>query len=235
MPILITDKERAVMASAVRQTVKTLENGKFAADVLVTRSASSATSKISSIYKRHGTILQKALGIAINTDPTWTAWDEVELSNASYRKGLRIDLILYDGKVLRIFEVKRGLGKQDSDAKKGIKARLNTAKLESNQIFKKCKITPVANVECGVVSYYGTHAKAAGFRPLTRDGLEKEFAGISNFIEEVDNYLKFKLDSETVGDFLSALRELDIEVPQDMSDAVGKRRSKSHPWDNLGV
>jgi hypothetical protein len=199
MPILITDKERAVMASTVRQTVKTLENGKFAADVLVTRSASSATSKISSIYKRHGTI------------------------NASYRKGLWIDLILYDGKVLRIFEVKRGLGKHDSDAKKGIKKRLNTAKLESNQIFKKCKITPVSNVECGVVSYYGTHAKATGFKQLTRNGLEKEFAGISNFIKEVDNYLKFKLDSETVGDFLSALRELNIEVPQDISDAVGKR------------
>jgi hypothetical protein len=212
MPILITDKERAAMASAVRQTIKTLENGKFAADVLVTPSASSATSKISSIYKRHGAILQKALGIAINTDPTWTAWDELELSNAAYRKGLRIDLILYDGQVLRIFEVKRGLGKQDSDAKRGIKKRLSTAKLESNQIFQKCKITPVNNVECGVVSYYGAHAEAAGFKQLTRDGLENEFAGISHFIEEIDNYLKFKLDSETAGDFLSALRELDIEV-----------------------
>jgi hypothetical protein len=235
MSLLITDKERAIMASAVRQTVKTLENGKFAADVLVTRSASSATSKISSIYKRHGTILQKALGIAINTDPAWKAWDEVELSNASYRKGLWIDLILYDGRVLRIFEVKRGLGKHDSDAKKGIKNRLDTAKLESNQIFQKCKIPPVSNVECGVVSYYGPHAKAAGFMQLTRNELEKEFAGISNFIEDVDSYLKFKLDSEIVGDFLSALAELDIEVPQDMSDALGKRRSKPHPWDNLSV
>src|SRR5262245_10486339 len=111
MAISITDDQRAVMASAVRQTVNTLAAGKFAADVLVGSDASSVTSKISSIYKRHGNILEKALSVAINTAPNWKAWDRITLSNASYANDFNVDLILYDGNILRIFEVKRGLGK----------------------------------------------------------------------------------------------------------------------------
>jgi hypothetical protein len=162
MAISITNKQRATMASAVRRTVSTLGDGNFAVDVLVGSNASSATSKISSIYKRHGTILQRALSVAISTDPAWHAWDELPLSHIDYPKGLNIDLVLYDGTKLRIFEVKRGLGRHDSDAKRGITKRLNTAKDEHGQIFKKCNIAPVSHVECCVVSYYGEGAMASG-------------------------------------------------------------------------
>jgi hypothetical protein len=233
--ISITDKERAVMASAVRLTVDRLRDGKFAVDVVVGSSASHATSKISSIYKRHGTILHKALGVAISTDPNWSAWHELPLSHKSFPNGLNIDLVLYDGNILRILEVKRGLGKHDSDAKKSISKRLKAAESKSSQIFSRCKIKPVNYVECSVVSYYGKHAKAAGFKQLTKDALEQEFAGISSFIQEVDEYLRFRLARETVGDFLGALRELEIEVSAEVDGAVARRKIQSHPWDALGA
>src|SRR5262249_50305139 len=106
---------------------------------------------------------------------------------------------------------------------------------ERAQVFKKCQITPVSEIECCVVSYYGEHAKAKGFKQLTRDALEKEFAGLSRFIEEVDEYLKFRLGSETVGDFVDALRQLGIEVPQVVNEAVARRKNQPHPWDHIGV
>jgi hypothetical protein len=235
MAISITDNERATMATAVRKTMSKLDEGDFAADVLVDSGASRATSKISSIYKRHGTILQKALAIAIATDPAWEAWDELPLSHKDYPKGLKLDLVLYGRGSLRIFEVKRGLGKQDSDAKKGITNRLTTASNERSQIFKNCGIQPINNVKCGVVSYYGKFGKAKGIKQFTRDGLESEFAGLSKFIDEVDDYLKFLLGNTTVGDFAQALGELDVEIPQEINEAVARRKARSHPWDNLGV
>ena len=135
-------------------------------------------------------------------------------------------------------EVKRGLGKHDSDAKRGVIKRLTSAEDERNQIFRKCRIAPVGTVECCVVSYYGDHARVNGFARLTRDDLEKEFPGLANFILEVDEYLKFKLGSEIVRDVARALLALDTEESDTAARAyidgvVNRRKNRSHPWDAL--
>ena len=83
---MITDAERQVMAKDVRKTVKALSEVDFDPDVIVSLNASLATSKISSIYKRHGNILQKALAVAIGKNPNWSAWNEIILQHPNYKK-----------------------------------------------------------------------------------------------------------------------------------------------------
>lgn len=49
---------------------------KFECDPMVVSHASLATSKISSAYKRHGLILEKALLAALNAQGNLTAWTD---------------------------------------------------------------------------------------------------------------------------------------------------------------
>lgn len=235
MGITITDFERGLLASTVRSTISTFSEAQFDSDILVSTDASLATSKISSVYKRHGNILQKAIAVAIGTDPNWKVWSEVKLVHRDYQKGLFVDVVLYNGKTLFVFEVKRGLGRHDSDAKKSIAKRLRTARSEASQIFRTLKLAPVSDVKCFIVSYYGNKAKAVGFTQLTASDLDKMFGSeVSEFVGEVDDYLKFKLGGEIVGNLLGALRELGVDsLPAAKEEAV-RRRDRSHSWDNLG-
>lgn len=235
MAIRITDSERGLLASVVRDTIGTFSEAKFDSDVLVSEHASQATSKISSVYKRHGNILQKAIATAIGTDPNWKVSNEVELVHPDYPKGLFIDIVLYNHNSLQIFEVKRGLGRHDSDAKKSIAKRLQTASSEASQIFKTLGLPPVSHVECFVVSYYSNKAKTDGFKQLTADDLDQMYGSeVGKFVREVDDYLKFKLEGEIVEDLFEALREIDVVglSPTD-ERAVRLRRDRSHPWDDL--
>jgi hypothetical protein len=134
MPINISDNERGKLAAMIRETVDTLQATKFTLDPLVTASASLATSRISSAFKRHGYLLQAALATAISTCPDFQTWNEVPCAHPLYKNGLKIDLFVFDKKkrLLEVFEIKRG-GKHDSDAKKGIERRLQAAKDVSAQ------------------------------------------------------------------------------------------------------
>jgi hypothetical protein len=236
MGLTITDHERGLLASTVRDTIRTFAEAKFESDVLVSSDASVATSKISSVYKRHGNVLQKAIAVAIGTDPNWKVGNEVELVHPDYPQGLHVDTVLHDGRKLIIFEVKRGLGQHDSDAKKSIAKRLLTAKAEAPQIFKKLKLPPVVDVDCFIVSYYGDKATAKGFKQLTAADVDKMFGPeVSQFIGEVDDYLKFKLGGEIVGNFLGALRELGVTSLSAVEEEVSRRRDQAHSWDSLGT
>jgi hypothetical protein len=120
--IKVSDDGRSKMATFVRQTITNLEKAKFQVDMLVPPNASMATSRISSAYKRHGSILQRALAMAISTDPDYTVWEEAGFTDPAYPNGLQIDLAVFckQNSCFEVFEVKRGLGDTTATQRKAL-------------------------------------------------------------------------------------------------------------------
>lgn len=229
----ITDQERSIMATEIRKTVHGLETTEFNLDPLVPRNASIATSRISSAFKRHGTLLQKALAVAIETCTDVQVWNERQLTHPDYKNGLNIDLIIYDNNArsLDIFEIKRGLGSHDSDAKKGINKRLDAARASASQLS-----LPYKDMHTYVVSYYGTRMNTKRHTKLSKSDIDIKYgAGVSRFVDEVDDYYKSKLHSIVSKNFLAALREFDVEISQAADENRTKRIETKHPWDALGI
>jgi hypothetical protein len=238
MPIKISDNERGVMAAMIREKVHKLQATTFNIDPLVPDSASIATSRISSAFKHHGHLLQAALFTAIGTCGDYQTWNEVPLTDPSNNEGFQIDLLVFNKKtqLLEAFEVKRG-GKHDSDAKKGIRKRLQAAKLASSQFCTSVGIS-CKNVETGVITCHGKPVNVAGHKNFTKDDLDAKFgSALSSFVDEVDDYYKFRLRKVVSINFLEALREFGIDPGREakaaLDEAMENQLRKAHTWDTL--
>ena len=131
----------------IQKTIEALAVKKFRVDPLAGEKYSKIVSVLSSAYKRHGFILERALLEAIKEHPDLTVWDDYkfQVSNTAdhmvdsilenhhdaistqmpYGSGhrtLQVDLITYNTKTKHVssYEVKRGNGLHDAGKKRSI-------------------------------------------------------------------------------------------------------------------
>ena len=231
--VTITNKERAVIARAVRATAKALASAKFKLDPLVSAGASLATSRVSSSYKRHGKLIEQGLAVALNTCSGLTAWSKECFSHSAYTNGFEVDLIVHDSwaNQLDIFEIKRG-GDQDSDATRGIKKRLAAAQSCLPEIIQRynlgCRTSQVHEV-----SYYGSSNKSKRPKLNHRDLSRRYGPELSAFIDEISDYYRFKIGSAVAPPLVQALQELGIDTPDAVLESLSQRTKRVHPWDLL--
>jgi hypothetical protein len=131
----------------VERTIQSLESKVFLADPIAGPHFSKITSVMSSAYKRHGFILERALLEALKQCPHFETWrDELfqvpsnvdHMVNGSIEHGakligtdypysdgdrtLQVDAIVFDKNtgVLRAYEIKRGFGLHDSGKRRSM-------------------------------------------------------------------------------------------------------------------
>ena len=235
MVIAITDNERRVMANAIDQTVIDLEATSFNTDPLVTEFSSRCTSQISSIYKRHGKLLELAIFTAINTDSNWSALknERLPVSDGSKRE---IDLIVQNiaSKNIMLIEIKRGFGKHDTDAIRGINERLSLVRSEFEKILESKKIRTI------VLSVYGEVIKVKPPHEFWElEDFDTHFrSGITTFLSELNDYLSYRINKSVEPLFLEAYRELREELGSPIGDIylkkiLDEREIREHVWDKF--
>jgi hypothetical protein len=197
-----------VLKPEITKTVKELDAKTFEPDPIAGKHFSKITSIMSSAYKRHGYILERAILEAASLNPDWIVWREeafavpsavdhivsASISSPSRLLGtefpystpadrhLQVDLIIYDKKTgaTSAYEVKRGFGLHDAG-----KRRSMMRDTLAVQILLKSYVASrgfvAASAASHVIFYYG------------KCSLPKPFA-ISG--AELDTHLGFPVHSE---------------------------------------
>ena len=187
------------MAIRVRETIHDLTNSNFDPDVLLPKNVSLATSRASSIYKRHGKISEESLFYALESN----GYKVKRGFKAAYgKKGKKyeIDIVVYDSarKVINIIEVKRGLGAHDTDGHRGMIKRLRAAKKAQAEIRTALGIplSDTPGISLCVLGYYGNKSDsvAKGIKNIDMEFIASTFGSkITQFVSEVDDYFRFKI------------------------------------------
>lgn len=190
------------MRPDIEGTIERLNERNFAADPLVGSHYSRIVSVMSSAYKRHGTILEKALLHQLAKCPRLEVWDEPlfqvtqnadlvaqgsekspetiignHLIYGPGRRTLQVDIIAYDSesKIIRAYEVKRGFGYHDAGKKRSI-LRDTLALNLLLKSYGEQKGYDVRDAEAKVIFYYGARS------------IPKHFALIA---QELDDHFKW--------------------------------------------
>lgn len=209
------------MRPVVDETIERLGSASFREDPIAGRKYSRATSIISSAYKRHGAILQRALLERLKDCARLRVWTEddfklsheslkqvrvaeridsllrVELPYGDRERGAYIDLMVFDevNRTLKAYSVKRGNGWYDGGKKRAIHEELARTHMLLNDYGRTLGLHPVAT-HAHVVFYYGLLS------------LPKPWA-VSG--DELDDHFKFPIHAalERVnGYFVSRLKAL---------------------------
>lgn len=202
----------------VDATVEGLSKTKFREDPIGGRRYSRATSIISSAYKRHGQILEKAILERLSDCSRFEVWreDAFKLSTKSeleYRKHdyvekhltsnlpygeeaktIPVDAMVFDHerKTLRSYNVKRGNGAYDAGKRRQILAELIRVNMLLRGYGESRDIIPDIS-EARIIFYYGVSSIPQPLS-LTGDELDDHFGfPIYDAIEEVNEYFKSKL------------------------------------------
>jgi len=241
----ITDAERATLARDVRGRIADIARTNFPCDPIVVDDASLAASEISSAYKRHGLILEKALLVALGTRTDLTAWTD-RIAIASRPKPIQIDLLVHSVQTgaLTAYEIKRGFGTQDSEAQHSIKQRLSDLKIALPE-YATSRGLHASAFDVAVIGYYGRLGTRMGpHRVIDQQGLVHEFdPQTADFVVEVNEYFRHCLLRQTAPRFARALQQIS-EIAA-FRDAVGPVEDRGalqlsefstvhHPWDSLG-
>lgn len=178
-------------------------------------------SVLSSAYKRHGYILERALLSRLQQNPDFLVWSESAFlvspgadqfigtllknpvgaigSNINYGEGgrtLQTDLVVYDinKKTISSYEIKRGSGYHDSGKKRSIlRDTLCTQVLL--QSYGKTYDLDVRAAYAHVIFYYGMCSIKKPFS-LTGDELDEHFDfSVKQEVEAVNAYFEQKLAS----------------------------------------
>lgn len=165
---------------AVDETIAKLAAAEFREDPIAGRKYSRATSIVSSAYKRHGAILQRALLERLKDCPRLRVWteDEFKLSHDSLRqiriaerldslldmrlpygdreRIVRADILVFDEeyRTLRAYSVKRGNGFYDAGKKRTIHEDLVRTQMVLNDYGRRLGL-PVKSENAHIVFYYG--------------------------------------------------------------------------------
>lgn len=142
MPDLVT-----IMKPEIEATIQRLNARKFRPDPIAGPHFSKIVSVMSSAYKRHGFIIERAILEQLKTNPAFEAWEDREFqvtatadhivdsatnnpedvfgSETVYREGhrtLQVDAIVYEKNLRRIraYEIKRGSGLHDAGKRRSI-------------------------------------------------------------------------------------------------------------------
>lgn len=196
----------------VRKTIAALEAARFAADPLIDPVASRTASIVSSAYKRHGFILERALLERLAQNPRFTVWEDraflvpqgadhvvagsignpTSLIGAEFPYGapgrtIQVDLVVFDKQLKRLsaYEVKRGTGLHDSGKRRSILRDLLCTQLllRSYGLTREAK---AKTAESKIIFYYGKRSIEPPFS-LVREDLDEHFQfDVVAAIEEIN-------------------------------------------------
>lgn len=202
----------------VDTTIDRLRDVPFRADPVAGERYSRITSIMSSAYKRHGQILDRALLERLKDCSRFRVWreDEFKLSHDSLKelrtherieKCLRIeleygdresstpvDILVFDrtDNSLRSYNVKRGNGSYDGSKRRVIQANLLRTNMLLSDYGRKAGLS-IASSSARIIFYYGILSLP---KPLALSGkeLDAHFSfPVVESIEQVNSYFKERL------------------------------------------
>lgn len=211
-----------ILRPEIEKTIHGLDKRVFDPDPIAGKHFSKITSVMSSAYKRHGFILERAIVEALKLNDRYVVWEDaafqvdgavdhivdgsmakpIRLIGTDYPysengvRALQVDAIVYDKEhqILRAYEVKRGYGLHDSGKRRSILRDLLAVQvlLKSYGQHRGLEITKAFS---HIIFYYG---KSSVPKPFSLSGkeLDEHFRmDIYNQIEQVNAYFQGRLFS----------------------------------------
>lgn len=202
----------------VDDTVDKLGTASFREDPIAGRKYSRATSIISSAYKRHGAILDRALIERLKDCSRLRVWTEhefklsheslqrvriserieplllTELPYGDRERAIRVDIIVFDEErgSLASYNVKRGNGSYDGGKRRIIQEDLVRTHMLLNDYGKKFGLEPNVS-QAHIIFYYGLLSIPAPFAIAGKD-LDEHFKfPVINAIERINSYFVERL------------------------------------------
>ncbi len=189
-----------IVGSTVDETIERLNAKKFTPDPIAGQHFSRIVSLMSSAYKRHGYIIEKAILEQLRLCPDLEAWEDREFqvsdaadhvintaistpesldeTNLTYQNGqrtLQVDAIVFDKRdnSLKAYEIKRGNGLHDAGKRRSIFRDILCTKVLLKSYGQQRGFEPTS-VASHIIFYYG---KLSIPRPyaLTKDDLDEHF------------------------------------------------------------
>jgi hypothetical protein len=202
----------------VDATIGRLAAKEFSIDPVVEARFSRITSIVSSAYKRHGAIIERAFTAALQRSPHLTVWDEREfrISAAAERladgdatatgSALRyveaghvriqqVDLLVFDNSRGRLgaYECKRGFGYHDAGKKRSMLRDIRCIQMLLRS-YGEWRNLEIRSAEAHIIFYYGQCSVGAPWA-LTRDDLDEHFGTpVTEIIEQVNDYFRKRLN-----------------------------------------
>jgi hypothetical protein len=205
----------------VEKTILRLNEKQFTPDPIAGKHFSKITSILSSSYKRHGYILERAVLEALKVCPNFEVWREEEFQVPSatdhivngsineatkligtdypYSEGarkLQVDVIVLDKTtgVLRAYEVKRGAGLHDAGKRRSMLRDVLCVQVLMKS-YGKQRGLDVKEAYSHIIFYYGQCSIPKPFS-LTGAELDDHFGWpVHNAVEEVNGYFQKRLFS----------------------------------------
>ncbi len=209
----------AIMEPEIDATITRLNAREFRADPVAGPHFSKIVSVMSSAYKRHGFIIERAILEQLKRNPNFEAWDdrafqvtpaadhivdsaighpeEVFGSETVYRDGhrtLQVDAIVYDTKSRRIraYEIKRGSGKHDAGKRRSILRDLLCLQILLRS-YGQSRGLEAVEASAHIIFYYGQCSIHKPFS-LTKDELDEHFGWpVLEPVERVNALFKERL------------------------------------------
>jgi hypothetical protein len=216
----------------VDATISRLAGKQFSVDPVVEARYSRITSIVSSAYKRHGSIIERAFSAALRRAPHLRVWEDpvfrvsaaaerladaeaTALGNTlryggdDYVRTLQVDFLVFDDRDNRLgaYECKRGFGYHDSGKKRSMLRDLRCLQMLIKS-YGEQRDLPVINSEARVIFYYGQCSVGAPWA-LTRGDLDAHFgAPVTEAVEHVNEYFKSRLSA-----LLASVERVEIAPP----------------------
>ena len=209
------------LAPLIDQSIERLNKKSFTPDPIAGKHFSRIVSVMSSAYKRHGFVLERAILEQLNTCPRLEVWDEREFqvtntadhivdtaikdpasilgTETGYQPGhrtLQVDAVVYDKetKTVRAYEIKRGSGLHDSGKRRSILRDLLCVQILLKSYAKQRGFDPAA-AHSHIIFYYGKCSIPKPYS-LTSDELDSHFGWpIKGPVETVNDLFRQKLFS----------------------------------------
>jgi len=210
-----------LLKDEVEKTIQNLNAKQFRPDPIAGPHFSKITSVMSSAYKRHGYILERAILEALKLCPHFQAWrdeqfqvpsavehivdgsiaDPTKLIGTDYpssegQRTLQVDIIVFDENngTLRAYEVKRGAGLHDSGKRRSM-LRDTLCVQVLLKSYGKQRGLDVKEAFSHIIFYYGQCSIPKPFA-LTGSELDDHFGWpVYQAVEEVNLYFQSRLFS----------------------------------------
>jgi hypothetical protein len=215
-----------LLEPVIDATIQRLNDKDFVPDPIAGPHFSRIVSVMSSAYKRHGYIIERAILEQLKTCPKFTVWTDLEfqvppnadliasgaLSNPasiigndlSYSAGprtLQVDTLVYhnEASTLRAYEIKRGFGHLDAGKRRSVLRDALCVQLLLKSYGQSKGLNPITSVSSHVIFYYGTISVP---RPFAIKGseLDEHFGfPVRDAVEAVNARFKDRLFSILAG------------------------------------
>lgn len=185
----------------VDATIRRLAAKEFPIDPVVEARYSRITSIVSSAYKRHGAIIEKAFTAALQQSPHLTVWDERDFlisaaaerladgdataagsalrdGTAGYVRVQQVDLLVFDTRRGRLgaYECERGFGYHDAGKKRSMLRDIRCIQMLLRSYGEQRNLE-IRTAEARIIFYYGQCSVGAPWA-LTRDDFRSPFRRI---------------------------------------------------------